>query len=409
MRALLLFHCRVGARIAAQSFAPLFCTILALIMLNVDPAGMVIGLAMGLYGLPSSTFMLAAVAGLALFMSIRAAPRVTQGLSGWIRHLPVPSQANRRMAATALLVAQAPLAISLGILAIVAAGQGAPRLWPGLFRAVLLVIAASAAAMPVRRRWIAAPLSLAALAMVFGPLYLLAPAALALVLADLVSGPLRRIRRQSHFWSVPGALLTFWIAWRALRWRILPPYGAALLVLGGTLIFLENNALPGSIETGATRFGACFALMLFYSRMAQRLAVRRPAWHFARSLPWSSSSRIVADAVLMSSHSIPVLILIAALDAAILPVVSAAVPYLVLRIVGYIRIIPENRVAAGVFLLEGFLVAGSVALLPWTALLWLAGAIPAYSAARTHEQNQRVSRWCELHHASAGDTLIWSK
>jgi len=66
-------------------------------------------------------------------------------------------------------------------------------------------------------------------------------------------------------------------------------------------------------------------------------------------------------------------------------------------------------VAAGIFLLEGFIVSSSLALLPWTSLLWLAGSIPAYYAARTREQNQRVSRWHELHHAAAGDTLIWSK
>jgi len=409
MRALLLFHFKVGARIAAQSFAPLFCAILALIMLQVNPGAVVIALALGLYARQPSLFTLTVVAALALFMAFRAAPRITQGLGGWIRHLPARGSANRRMAATALLVAQAPLAISLAILALIAAGRGTSDILSGFLRVTLIMASSAMAAMPVRRQWIAAPLSLAALAIAFGSIRLVPAAVLALVLADFTSGPLRRSRQRSDFRSVSGFPVNFWIAWRALKWRILPPYGAALIVLGGTLIFLENNALPEALETGATIFGACFAVVLFLSRMSQKLAVRRPAWHFARSLPWSSSSRIVADAVLMSSHSVPILILIVFLDPRVLLTVVAAIPYLALRIAGYIRIIPENRVAAGVFLLEGFVVSGSLALLPWTALLWLAGSLPAYFAAREREQCQRVSRWHERHHAAAGDTLIWSK
>jgi hypothetical protein len=409
MKPLLLFHFRVGVRIAAQSFAPLFCAILALIMLNVNPAGMVIGLATALYAPRPSLFILALIAALALFMSFRAAPRITQGLGGWIRHLPVRGTANRRMTAAALLVAQAPLAISLAILTLVAAGQGSARLSPGIIRVAIVMIAAALVAMPVTRRVLSGLLSLAALALVFGPPSLLPASLPLLILADFCSGPLRKARAPSEYWSVPGSLVNFWIAQRALRWRILLPYGAALAVLGGTLLFLENNALPQDLESRGTLFGASMAVVFFCSRMAQKLAVLRPAWHFARSLPWSSSSRILADAALMLSHSIPILILIAFLDYQVLPGVLAILPYLVLRIAACIRIIPENRMAAGIFLIEGFVVSGSLALLPWTSLLWLAGSVPAYMGARARERNQKVSRWCELHHTAAGDTLIWNR
>jgi hypothetical protein len=53
-------------------------------------------------------------------------------------------------------------------------------------------------------------------------------------------------------------------------------------------------------------------------------------------------------------------------------------------------------------------VAGSFALLQWTAICWLAAAPLAFYAARRAELHQKVTLWLELHYATVGDSLSWS-
>jgi hypothetical protein len=53
--------------------------------------------------------------------------------------------------------------------------------------------------------------------------------------------------------------------------------------------------------------------------------------------------------------------------------------------------------ASGIILCFGMLVALSITL------------IPLLKYAVEGEQSQKVSRWLELHHLAAGDSLSWSK
>jgi ABC-type multidrug transport system ATPase subunit len=76
MRALLVFHLRAGARIAIRSFAPLFSTILALIILNVDPAGAVIGFATAVFARRPAMAALAPVVLIAFLLPVWAAPKL---------------------------------------------------------------------------------------------------------------------------------------------------------------------------------------------------------------------------------------------------------------------------------------------------------------------------------------------
>ena len=64
--------------------------------------------------------------------------------------------------------------------------------------------------------------------------------------------------------------------------------------------------------------------------------------------------------------------------------------------------------ASGEILIEGFLLAAAVALLPWLSLLALAGTPWALRAAAERERAQKVSRWLELHHLAVGDPQSWS-
>jgi hypothetical protein len=299
---------------------------------------------------------------------------------------------------------------SLLILGFVAYTLDANGQWQRLLRLSLLPVAAGYAALPVRRRWLAGPLSIsAAILVLFASGWLAAASVGILILVDLTAGPIRESSRSRRPWSSAGSFLTSRIAWRAVGWRILGAYVPAVAALGATALFIGNNAPPANLANGALRLGGSLSLALFLSRLAHKLATRRPAWHFARSLPWSSASRILADCAFMGLLTVPLFIIIAALDRYAVPVALSALPFLSMRASGYIRTIPEHRVHAGLFLLEGFVVSASLALLPWTSLIWLLSAGPAFLSARQRERHQKVSRWQELHFTAEGDTLTWSK
>ncbi len=148
--------------------------------------------------------------------------------------------------------------------------------------------------------------------------------------------------------------------------------------------------------------------MLLLSQIGESLAVRRPAWPWSRSLPWSAARRVGADALFLGLHASPLVLLAAWIDPAAL-VLLAVLPLLAARAAGAVRRAPERRTgASGEILLEGFFLAALVALLPWTALPALAAAPFAIRAAAERERRQQVSRWLELHHLAAGDPQSWS-
>jgi hypothetical protein len=73
------------------------------------------------------------------------------------------------------------------------------------------------------------------------------------------------------------------------------------------------------------------------------------------------------------------------------------------------RRIPEWRGNTAAFLVEGVLAASILTLLPWTALGWLVGAIPALHFSAECERRQKVTRWSDLHHDDAGDPMVRSE
>lgn len=142
--------------------------------------------------------------------------------------------------------------------------------------------------------------------------------------------------------------------------------------------------------------------------MGESLAVRRPAWPWSRSLPWSAARRAGADAAILGGHVLPLVLLAARIDPAAL-VILAILPLLSIRAAGAMRRAPERRTgAAGEIVFEGALLAALAALLPWTAILPLALVPWALRAAAERERRQKVSRWLELHHLAAGDPQSWS-
>lgn len=123
LRALALFHLHVGARLAMRAAAPLAGLPFVIVLVQEDPAGAMRAGAAWLLGPGAAAGGGLAVAAVALALSSWAAPRVTAGLGGWARHLPVSQATHRRAALVALATAQAPLLVGLALLAPLAARQ----------------------------------------------------------------------------------------------------------------------------------------------------------------------------------------------------------------------------------------------------------------------------------------------
>jgi hypothetical protein len=437
LRAICAFHLRVGARVALLALVPVLGgTVGALIFLGPDD---VKGLTEVLFGRQAGFLAALLVLGVAFALASFAAPRVTTGLAGWLRHLPATGASHRRAAVMAIAVAQAPM------LLLIAALAAAPRLngaaatsdttvrWAGLpliaLAAAFAALAArgAAAAVPgarpsgmaalgARRGAVVLPLALAAgLCAGLGSGPALAAALVLLALADLAAGSLRRPAAGS-----PAALkatatfaLPWRIAWRALGWRrTAAAFGLAILPLAAAAFFLHNNLPPlvtSRDQAVAARLGGGAACVLLLCRLAGLLAALRPAWPWARTLPWPSRRRVLDDAGFLATLCLPLAAAAACLQPAVLAPLVATLPFLALRAAAALRRPPGGNVGpAGVILMEGLLVAGALALLPWLALAFLAAAPWAARDGAARERRLKVSRWMERHHLAAGDPASWS-
>jgi hypothetical protein len=405
---LLRFHFAVGARLAMRLLVPVVAAGFG--------AGMLLGtdfvtsFSRVLFGNGASGGTAVLFAALLLGGAAEAAPRVCRGLGGWLRHLPVSGLAHRRAAGLAIAVAQVPLLLGLLFLAAFASLAPAALLADAL-KLTVTALAAALCVTPAERRWAARPLALSAAVLAgSGGWGTLGLAAALLAAADLAAGPLApsgppaaRLSRSSR-----GTLLELRIVWRALGSSLPGAWVFGLLPLGAAYAFTAHNSLAPEHVRLAARLGAGLAAAVALAQMAEALAVRRPAWPWSRSLPWSAARRAGADALILGGHALPLVLLAARIDPAALAVV-AVLPFLSVRAAGAMRRAPERRTgASGEILFEGVLLAALAALLPWAALLPLAAVPWALCAAAERERRQKVSRWLELHHLAAGDPQSWS-
>jgi hypothetical protein len=407
MSALLLFHLWAGVRVAVRACAFVFCGIVALVILYAsDPTTIVVGFSKAAFSRQPAVEDVVPLVGLAILLPAWAAPRLSSGLNGWLRHLPFNSTDNRRGLALGLVAGQLPLVLMLVVLGLFAHRLELPIAVPA-GRWALVLIAGAIASLPVEQRYAVVVLALTALAMAVAGSgrHLLLSGAL-LMATDVVSGRIRTTSARSP--RPAGALLHWRIAWRALGPRMLRAYGVGLLVLGAGWLAIVNNHLGGHAAEGVVRFAGSLASVLCISSLWKTLAARRPMWALARSLPWSATRRVAEDGAFLAAQTLPLVLLVSVQSGRAALHVLALLPCLSLLAAGHMRRIPEWRGDAVVFLVEGLLAAAILTLLPWTSLGWLAGAIPALYFSAECERRQKVTRWSDLHHDDAGDPMVRS-
>ena len=358
---------------------------------------------------PDAAMVLAATA-LALAVASWSVPRVVAGAHGWIRSLPVDTGAHRRALATAIAVTIGPvtlLAATVLVEAIVQSGH-----WNGA-RFVALIpfsFGAAYAVLPLRRGLIAAPPAAcgAAISIAGGWGYVAAGSVL-VVLAEAIGGaakPVRkgRLRGASAAWALPSR-----ISLRALGMGIIGAWAAGAVPLLAGALFLMNNELPAPLAGRGARGAMAVALVVTLAALADRLALHRPAWPWARSLPWTSRRRAAEDAVLLALLASPVWIAGMLIDPIAALTAGAAIPLAAVRASAAMRHDGAGRATAAVgFLVEGVLASLVVALVPWLVVLAAAVTPWALRDAARREARWKVSRWTAIHHLSSGDPGSWT-
>lgn len=409
VQAFFIFHLSVGTRLALRKLAPVLAAIFAAYFIlrpeffHELSAGFV-----------QAGFLMTGILSTVISLSIAgmAGPRVCHGLDGWIRHLPASSRMHRRLAIFAIFIAQIPILVvlaSLSVYALIRFEAPAAAYLAGL---PLLGLASAQYVIPVKRKMVIRPLAIIACVCLASGHWLFILGGLTLFLVtDSISGSLSPIRKHPSFHhSFKGSLLHLTIAWRAIRFRIIIPYLLSLWVLGTTALFLSNNNPAPSLAVKAICFGGTLSIAVFLAFVSNMLVTRRPPWPWVRSLPWSAKVRILIDALFLSLHTVPLIILIALMNRkAVFPII-VSLPFLALYAVHITRHALEYRMAAsGKILLAGSLAALSISLIPLISPLFLVLTPFVLKFAVEAEQSQKVSRWLELHHLAAGDPLSWSK
>ena len=366
LKALLQFHFRVGVRVAIRASPPLFCVIVAGILLQDLPASAMLAVARAAYS--SSDWprvIVLPIVAIAFLLPAWGKSRLRQSLNGWVRHLPLSYAMNRIGLWLALVSVQLPLVVMLTLLGLIAARSGLPIGWPAV-RWALVLTAGAAANLPVRR-----------------------------------------VRRPRN-WRPTGVLISWHIGWRAMRFRVIPALATGLAMIEVGRLLISNNSLQGTEATAAARFAGSMACAFTLSGLLRTLASRRPAWPLARSFPWSAIARIIDDSLFFAIHAVPFVVLVLWMrPASGLPVLSL-IPFMSVRAAEYVRRIPVRRAAVFAYLGETVGAGIVVTLLPWSALLWLLVTVWALRSAAESERQLKSTNWFELHHENAGDTSAWS-
>ncbi len=417
----IVFHLGVGTRLALRKLAPILAVAFAAYYLlrpelfNTIFAALLEGGSL-LMGLVSSI--------LSLSVAAMASPRICLGLNGWIRHLPARGLTHRRLACVAITVAQTPILLVLALLALIAFAvfHVSPILY--LLGLPILGLAAGLCVLPVQRNLITKPLSFAACVLSTSSHWIfLTIAIVLLIIADQTAGSLfpfhkprlsqKSITAQKTFTTqktITGSFISAVIAFRALRLRILFSYLPSLFVLGLTTLFLSNNTLtPHQIFRGVV-FGGTLSIAVFCAFTANLIAVRRPPWPWARSLPWSANHRILTDSILIGLLTFPILVLILLIKSQALWPVAVSLPPLAAFAALMVRTAFIYQMGAvGRTFIFGTVAAVLVCLIPAMSFVFLASTPFLLRYAATEEKNQKVSRWLEMHHLAAGDPLSWSR
>jgi len=411
--ALLRFHLSGGARVAARNAIATIGLIIIVLGSAPDPWAWLRFLAVGVAGSGVGSSPLIGLTLIAIGLARDAVPRLTLGLGGWTRSLPVTGVQHRRGVTYALPIVQLPLAVAVVVAATLTwAAYQVPLSSPKLIGAPVALVAAGAAAVPTRRAMLSVPGFLAsALAAALGHWSTLGIAIALFVAADVTAGSLRFPVRRSAVASpaMPGTPPMFRFTWRAVGWRLVAPLPVPALALAAAWFYTRNNQLVGPDVGFVARLWSVIALALYMGALADIIVTRRPAWPWMRSLPWSSTARAADDALAIGIPGAVVALASGIVDARS-ALVSIAMAPPIAALAALLSHGARRRLTrvSGALIAVGIGLAIAVAFYPLVSVAALAMTPVLIGAAARRDRRQIVTGWQELHHDATGDSLMWS-
>lgn len=404
------FHLNVGARLAAKILAPLIAAFFAsLYIFKID---FFIVLAHALF--VESHFVVSGLIYSAIMIatSRMIAPRICLGLNGWIRHLPLKSRSNRRLALISIFMAQVPVLLLLSLSSLLLSNSLGVN--PAVYFSGLPVLGLASAlfVLPFQNGLFIKPFVLGACILsASGNWLMLISGAFLFLICDLVTGPIAtRKKRQRFSKATKGMWLSFFIGLRAVKWRVGFPYIFSLIVLGLTQVFVLNNDLSPILTGKIHLFGGACSTVVFCAFFAHVLAVRRPPWPWARSLPRSSRWRILMDAGFLGFLIFPLVLMVFVVEKKTIFPLLLSLPILCLLSSWSISRTFELRTGAyGTILIFGSIAAFLLCLFPLISIVYFVFSPILLKIAVKQERILKVSVWLERHHLAAGDSLSWRR
>ena len=245
-RELLRFHLKSGVRLAMRAGIPAAALLTAAVGLSPHPGATLRLVADDLASRDGSLGAGLILILVATGMATWAAPRISHGVQGWMRHLPAPWVAHRRALVGAILAAELPVALAWTALWLIAWAQGTDVSLHRLLALPPALIGIAIACAPTQWRIGTTLIGGATVGLALfasWPGWLVAVLLSALGERLVVPVAIRPPTGALWHWTSRAGYVTGVIAMRALGWRALKAYVSALLPLGAAWLFVRNN--PG--------------------------------------------------------------------------------------------------------------------------------------------------------------------
>jgi hypothetical protein len=146
------------------------------------------------------------------------------------------------------------------------------------------------------------------------------------------------------------------------------------------------------------------AIGFFAGNFANGILRSRPTWPWIRSLPWSSTERVMVDAVTVGLPLIPFVVALIPLGAMQAAHVALTLPAIATCAASALRKGANRQSgAAGEIMLFAFVAGGVIAVWPLTSALVFASTPLFIVLGATRDRRGRATRFFELQHDASGD------
>jgi hypothetical protein len=198
-----------------------------------------------------------------------------------------------------------------------------------------------------------------------------------------------------------------------LTWRAVPAsvaLGIAVLpmifIAFAYFILLHNPDLERATASRTIRVSGSLAIGFFAANFANAVLRARPAWPWMRSLPWSSTERVIVDAFAIGLPLIPFAIALVPLDIIQASIVALTAPAVAACGASALRKGANRQSgAAGESMLFGFFALLAIAVWPITSVLIFASTPLFIALGARRDRRGRVTRFFELQHDATGDPM----